>query len=92
VHWLAAGERCQRWKEELAITTHEMEWMTQFFLVKARQWMLLQNKALAGGMLPESGHICYAEKQQAMWSDFAAHAQSQYQTLNTDFVYKPIPE
>ena len=92
VHWLAARERCQRWEEELAITTHEMEWTTRFFLAKAKQWMLLRNQALASGKLHESGQVCYAEKQQAMWCDFAAHAQNRYQTSNTAFVYIPIQE
>ena len=92
VHWLASREQCQRWEEELAIMTHEMEWTTHFFLAKAKQWTLLRNQALACGKLRESGQVCYAEKQRAMWCDFAAHAQTRYQVLNAAFVYIPISE
>ena len=91
VHWLAARERCKRWEEELAITTHEMEWTTRYFLAKANQWTLLRDRALAGGdMDHRSGHVCYAERQRSMWCDFAVHAQSRYKIVNPGFVNIPI--
>lgn len=91
VHWLAARERCQRWEEELAITTHKMEWTTRYFLAKAKQWTLLRDRVTAGGNMDHrSGQVCYAERQRSMWCDFAAHAQSRYQIVNPSFVYIPI--
>jgi hypothetical protein len=85
VHWLTARAKYMHWKEQLEITTSEMEWTTRFFLSKATYWSSLRDQLLNTGMHPAARHICYTERKCSMWWDFAAHAQAKFQAVNHSY-------
>jgi hypothetical protein len=68
VHWLRARARMERWKEEVILSEHEMEWTTRYFLNTSRKWVAWAKMSEAEGKL---GHASYASRQSAMWMRLA---------------------
>ena len=85
VNWLHARGRYHCWREGFNITSHEMEWVTRFFMLQMKKWTMWKDLAITGG---KNGHVCYAEGQIDIWKRLAedentrfAEANSQYKQL-----------
>src|ERR1700722_8568067 len=81
VHWLWARAKLHRWEEELVLTKNEMHWVTNYFTFQQQQWvgwkMITPNA--------HGGHLAYAERQSAMWSEMAHHARRLFSATWADF-------
>lgn len=75
VHWLRSKASRDRWKEELDLLPHEMEWVIYFFRHKSAEWKELGLSA----KIP--GKVCYAARQAAMWAEFDARATATFQQV-----------
>lgn len=84
VHWLRSAAQYARWAEELSITEHEMEWTTRWFLNRLQCWTVRRDAAAANRSKP--GHVAYAEKQMAMWLEFAVQADTTYTLNNPTYI------
>jgi hypothetical protein len=66
VNWLRAKARFDRWKEEVNLVQHEMQWTVNWFDYQHHIWGGRAEASLDKGQL---GHASYAWKQQEMWKD-----------------------
>lgn len=81
VHWLRARATLHRWEEELILTQNEMHWVTNFFAFRQKQW--LGWKPITFNV--QQGHLAYAERQSAMWSEMAQRARQLFSATWLDF-------
>lgn len=79
VNWLRARARYHRWREEFNITSHEMEWVTRYFLHQMGRWAAWKELALTEG---KNGHVCYAEGQMDIWMRLAEDANKRFSVTN----------
>lgn len=75
VHWLRARAQLLRWKEEVTLTTYEMQWSVRYFVNKSRKWAV-------GEWGPSAGAVAYAKRKQEMWDRIAFMADSSFTILN----------
>ena len=82
VNWLRARGRYHRWREEFNITSHEMEWVTRFFMHQIKKWTMWKEVAVTGG---KNGHVCYAEAQIDIWRRLAEDANERFAEANSQY-------
>ena len=82
VNWLYARARYHRWREEFNITSHEMEWVTRYFVHQMRKWSAWSDLAAAGG---KTGHVCYAEAQIDIWKRLGEDVDKQFAEENSQY-------
>ena len=82
VHWLRARARFHRWREEFNITSHEMEWVTRFFMHQMKKWTTWRDWAVTGGKI---GHVCYAEAQIDIWKRLGEDANKRFAEANSQY-------
>lgn len=64
----------------------EMDWTVRYFQYYARKWRELRNTDRT------EGHVCYAARTEAMWTNFAARAQRCFdKALENDFLVEATP-
>ena len=81
VHWLRAWATLHRWEEELVLAQNEMHWVTNYFTFRQQQWISWKT------VTPDlhGGHLAYAERQSAMWSEMAQQARRLFAGTWADF-------
>lgn len=87
VHWLKAQARNDRWREEVVLLLSEMEWTEGYFRHMARLWESRGHTAeqdVAERSTQMGGLICYAKKEQAMWTRMADRANAAFSTARRD--------
>lgn len=82
VNWLRARARYHRWREEFNITSHEMEWVTRFFMHQMKKWTMWKDLATTGG---KNGHVCYAEAQIDIWKRLGEDADKRFAEANIQY-------
>ena len=82
VNWLRARARFHRWREEFNITSHEMEWVTRYFMHQMKKWSAWSDVAAAGG---KRGHVCYAEAQIDIWKRLGEDADHRFAAANSQY-------
>lgn len=82
VHWLRARAQSQRWKEELILVGHEMDWTVRYFIHYSEVWK--ERISIADGM-GDKGAAVYASRKKAMWMEMASKASAQFKLVNTLF-------
>ena len=82
VNWLRARGRYHRWREEFNITSHEMEWVTRFFMHQMKKWTMWKDLAVTGA---KNGHVCYAEGQIDIWKRLAEDANTRFAEANSQY-------
>ena len=82
VNWLRARGRYHRWREEFNITSHEMEWVTRFFMHQMKKWTMWKDSAITGG---KNGHVCYAEAHIDIWKRLAEDANKRFADANSQY-------
>lgn len=75
MHWLRAKAKFDRAKEETVLLRYEMAWTVEYFQKQVDIWA---NIKTSFGGAPNSGHMCYAARQVAMWSSFKSQASSKF--------------
>ena len=75
VNWLRAKAHVDRWREELIIVKHEMQWTIRWFEFQANLWRERSERADDG--LPR-GHRSYAKKQEKLWNAFQRKASERF--------------
>ena len=85
INWLRARARFHRWREEFNLLSHEMEWVTRYFLYQMNKWSTWQKMAADQA---KPGHVCYAERQKDLWNMLAIDADTRFQLSN--YYYKPL--
>ena len=75
VNWLRAKARVDRWREELMLVKHEMQWTILWFQFQANLWR--ERSERADGGLP-SGHKPYAKKQEKLWNAFQTKSSEKF--------------
>lgn len=78
VNWLRAKARHERWIEELELVKSEMMWSKLFFEHRAKLWELWCKDV---DEAEKPGHVCYANRQMAMWQAFGSQAAVAYQKV-----------
>lgn len=78
VNWLRTKARYDRFEEEVLLVKHEMGWTIRFFENEISRWTRRADKSMEDGL---AGHAAYAEKQIAMWRNFAIQAQEGFNGL-----------
>jgi hypothetical protein len=81
VNWLRAKARRDRWREELEIVGHEMEWTALWFEHQMKEWQQRLDESVKEN---KSGHIAYAEKQVAMWKRFIKEAHHRFKEMTVE--------
>jgi hypothetical protein len=81
VNWLRAKARFDRFDEEVLLVKHEMGWTIRWFENQISCWTDRAEKSMKGGL---PGHQAYAEKQIAMWRNFARQAREGFNGLWVD--------
>lgn len=70
VNWLRARARLTRWQEEVVLIKTEMDSTIRFFTVQAEKW----TARVISKSSVTPGHVCYAKKQESMWTNLADQA------------------
>lgn len=78
VNWIRAKSRRDRWKEELAVTQHEMVWVLLWLQHRAKMW----TKRAEGTSKPELAP--YAYRQAANWEGMKQIAHTIFLDTNPD--------
>lgn len=63
-----------RWKEEVKLTTYEMQWTVLFFVYQSRKWASQSGST--------SGAVAYANRKHAMWQGLGVSADRTFKLLN----------
>ncbi len=78
VNWLRARARYYRWKEEITLLEHEMQWVCLYFKWKSRQWEGFRLRANQEGL---DGHEAYAYGQVDIWHGMAVRAEMAFRKV-----------
>ena len=82
VHWLRARAQSQRWKEELILVGHEMDWTVRYYLYQSTMWK--DRKSVAEEM-KDMGAAVYAARKYAMWMHMAVTSADQFKNVNPSY-------
>jgi hypothetical protein len=74
----------QRWKEELILVGHEMEWTVRYFIYQSGVWR--DRKSVEESMY-DAGAAAYAARKEAMWKEMAVSAGKQFRVVNSLFKF-----
>lgn len=91
VHWLRARAQLSRWREEVTLTTHEMQWTVKYFLHQSRLWQEARTGTPSGTSSGTTGtrqtaihpgNIAYSKRKQVAWKDLMIRADHTFALLN----------
>lgn len=77
VHWIRSLARLERWKEELELVKHEMQWTVQYFRNRGDSWNTLATSTDNIGV----GERCYSAKQADLWNSFVKQAEAAFDSI-----------
>ena len=87
VSWIRAMSRRDRWKEELAITSHEMVWVILWFQHRATMWRTKASQAANVFDVQSMDLRAYAYRQADNWERLRDTASSDFHKANERFTY-----
>jgi len=80
----------QRWKEELILVGHEVEWTVRYFVYQSGVWRdrkSVDEIMYAEGPAVYAGAAAYAARKEAMWKEMAVSASKQFRVVNSSFKF-----
>jgi len=77
VHWLRAKAKFDRAREQVTLLPYEMDWTILYFRTQVTRWSSRREKVGDDRL----GHICYADRQIAMWRSFEEQATFDFSKL-----------
>ena len=81
VHWLRGRAQLMRWREELSLTSYEMQWTVRFFLTQSKIWAD-RSTLLASQNSLNKGAYAYSKRKTLTWEKMAYKSDRSFSALN----------